>query len=51
MTTSQQDNRNEEPTPKGTAGTRPEKKLDLSKLPRRDALNCTVDELVATSWE
>ena len=24
---------------------------DLSKLPRRKAMNCTFDELVATSWE
>ena len=24
---------------------------DLSKLKRRDVLNCTFDELVATTWE
>ncbi len=52
MTTSRQDETNHEPTPKLTVGTPPqEKRRDLSKLPRRNALNCTPDELVATSWE
>ena len=28
------------------------KRLDLSKIPKRpDVLNCTFDELVATTWE
>lgn len=27
------------------------KKLRLRDLPKRDGLNCTFDELVATSWE
>lgn len=25
--------------------------LDLDKLPRREALNCTPEELIETSWE
>lgn len=28
-----------------------ERRLRLSELPKRDGLNCTVEELVATSWE
>jgi hypothetical protein len=33
----------EEPTPR--------RRLRLEDLPKRDGLNCTFDELVATSWE
>jgi hypothetical protein len=28
-----------------------ERRLRLADLPRREALNCTPDELVETSWE
>lgn len=52
MTISRQDETNEETIPTLTDGTQPqEKRRDLSSLPRRNALNCTPDELVATSWE
>jgi len=27
------------------------KRLRLADLPRREALNCTPEELIATSWE
>ncbi len=27
------------------------KRLRLAELPRREALDCTPDELIATSWE
>jgi hypothetical protein len=32
-------------------GTAPGQRLRLKDLPKRDGLNCTFDELVATSWE
>lgn len=41
------------PKPKTATGKEIDKVtwLRLAELPRREALNCTPDELIATSWE